>query len=122
MHGPVWWNCARKRASKRSTLGPCPIQRVPSVSQTYSFAFLGMCGWNSTMPSSVDMSGRSFLGARRIRFSGEGGCHIGLARTIWDYLYIRKLRNRVRLHMTNHTAKVSLLGQLRFYLNKPANV
>jgi GNAT superfamily N-acetyltransferase len=62
------------------------------------------------------------LGARRIQVSVDGGCDIDAARTLWDFLYVRALRNRVRMQMTNDTGKVGFLRQLRFYRNKPANV
>lgn len=57
-----------------------------------------------------------------MQFSGVGGCEIAPARTFWDYLYIRELRNRVRQHMTNDTSKVGLFRQVLFYLNRPPNV
>ena len=47
---------------------------------------------------------------------------IRLALTIGDYLYVRRLRNRVRHQMTNDTARVGYWRQLRFYLTNPANV
>lgn len=57
-----------------------------------------------------------------MQFSGEGGCDVAPAQSIWDYLYVRGLRNRVRQHMTNDTSKVGYLKQVLFYLNRPPNV
>lgn len=57
-----------------------------------------------------------------MQFSGEGGCEVAPAQSIWDYLYVRGLRNRVREHMTNDTSKVGYLRQVLFYLNRPPNV
>ncbi len=39
-----------------------------------------------------------------------------------DYLFLRVLRNRVRQNMTNNTASINYIQQLRFYCRKPSNV
>jgi ribosomal protein S18 acetylase RimI-like enzyme len=44
------------------------------------------------------------------------------AATLADYLYLRKLRNEVRLSMTNNTGRICLWQQLRFYWRKPAGI
>jgi hypothetical protein len=44
------------------------------------------------------------------------------AHTAADYLFLRTLRNRVRQNMTNDTASISYIQQLRFYFRKPANI
>lgn len=48
--------------------------------------------------------------------------HIRRADSVIDYLFLRSLRNRVRSLMTNDTASINYLQQLRFYFRKPANV
>jgi GNAT superfamily N-acetyltransferase len=48
--------------------------------------------------------------------------HIRPATSISDFLFLRRLRNQVRQQMTNSTAPVGYLRQLRFYLNRPSNV
>lgn len=45
-----------------------------------------------------------------------------LAYGIFDYLYIRKLRNDVRLMMTGSSQKITLFQQLLFFLNKPKSI
>lgn len=47
---------------------------------------------------------------------------IRAATSISDFLFLRRLRNRVRHQMTNSTAPVGYFRQFRFYLNKPPNV
>lgn len=44
------------------------------------------------------------------------------ASSVFDYLFLRKLRNEVRHDMTNNTDYIGVLQQLHFYLNKPSNV
>jgi hypothetical protein len=44
------------------------------------------------------------------------------ARTLRDFLFLRRLRNRVRHEMTNSTDPIGYLRQLRFYLGRPPNV
>jgi ribosomal protein S18 acetylase RimI-like enzyme len=44
------------------------------------------------------------------------------AQSMVDYLFLRTLRNRVRHNMTNNTASINYIQQLRFYLRKPANL
>ena len=73
------------------------------------------------MPSSVDIIGRSFFGALAMKSPRGFEPDIRVAASITDYLYLRQLRNRVRDQMTNSTAKVGYLKQLRFYLGKPGN-
>jgi ribosomal protein S18 acetylase RimI-like enzyme len=43
------------------------------------------------------------------------------AKTIGDYLFLRQLRNEVRLNMTGSTNLISLIDQIQFYFLKPAN-
>src|SRR6266550_1631928 len=68
------------------------------------------------MPSSADMSGRSFLGAFGMSAEPVGQLSIVEARTLGDYLFLRRLRNQVRNLMTNDTRPISLWRQLRFFL------
>jgi ribosomal protein S18 acetylase RimI-like enzyme len=44
------------------------------------------------------------------------------AQSLADYLFLRTLRNRVRHNMTNNTASINYIQQMRFYFRKPANV
>ncbi len=74
------------------------------------------------MPSSVDIIGRSFFGALAMTSSDSYKFDIRAATSISDFLFLRRLRNRVRDQMTNDTAPLGYLQQLRFYLNKPPNV
>jgi len=74
------------------------------------------------MPSSVDIIGRSFFGALAMTSSDNHNFHIRVATSISDFLFLRRLRNRVRHQMTNSTASVGYLRQFRFYLSKPPNV
>ena len=39
-----------------------------------------------------------------------------------DYLFLKTLRNRVRQNMTNDTASINYIQQLRFYFRKPPNL
>lgn len=42
--------------------------------------------------------------------------------SIADYLFLRRLRNEVRGQLTNDTAKLGYLRQLRFYISRPAGL
>jgi len=68
------------------------------------------------MPSSLDMSGRSFFG--RLAMSRDPGLDLRIeeARSFGDYLFLRTLRNQVRHVMTNDTSYIGYLGQLKFYV------
>lgn len=50
------------------------------------------------------------------------GIEIRPARSLADFLFLRALRNRVRLKMTNHTSAIGYLQQLRFFLHRPENI
>src|SRR5438067_3784616 len=70
-----------------------------------------------TIPSSGDMSGRSFLGALAMSALPEGRLSIAEAGSLGDYLFLRRLRNQVRRLMTNDTRPISLWRQFRFFLD-----
>ena len=74
------------------------------------------------MPSSGDISGRSFLGDLAMNSFRQKELLIRRAHSIADYLFLRTLRNSVRQYMTNHTASIDYIQQLRFYLRRPDNV
>ena len=74
------------------------------------------------MPSSDDISGRSFFGNLTMTASEHEEVGIRRAQSLADYLFLRTLRNRVRQYMTNNTASIGFMQQIRFYLRTPANV
>ena len=74
------------------------------------------------MPSSEDISGRSFLGDLAMTLSRHDEIDIRPARALADYWFLRSLRNRVRRHMTNNTTSIDCVQQLRFYMRKPRNI
>lgn len=51
-----------------------------------------------------------------------GTVEIRPARSLADFLFLRKLRNAVRANMTNDTGSIGYLQQLRFFLNTPRNI
>ena len=57
-----------------------------------------------------------------MKLLGHHEIDIRPARSPVDYLFLRALRNRVRRNMTNDTAAINYIQQLRFYLRKPTNV
>ncbi len=74
------------------------------------------------MPSSVDIIGRSFFGALAMTSSDSYNFDIRAAKSISDFLFLRRLRNQVRDQMTNSTAPIGYSQQLRFYLSRPQNI
>jgi len=42
--------------------------------------------------------------------------------SIFDFFYIRNLRNSIRLNMTGNTNYISLYKQLLFFFNRPKNI
>src|SRR5262249_25103724 len=68
------------------------------------------------MPSSLDMSGRSFFG--RLAMSCDPGLDLRIegARSFGGYLFLRSLRNQVRHVMTNDTSYIGYLVHLKFYV------
>lgn len=44
------------------------------------------------------------------------------AHSLADFMFLRALRNRVRLNMTNDTAPITCLQQLRFFRRTPPNI
>jgi predicted amidophosphoribosyltransferase len=44
------------------------------------------------------------------------------AKTVADYLFLRKLRNEVRFNMTGSIDLISLKNQVKFYISQPANI
>jgi hypothetical protein len=47
---------------------------------------------------------------------------ISIAKSPADFLFLRKLRNDVRQNMTNMAESLSILDQVKFYLNPPPNI
>jgi len=69
------------------------------------------------MPSSLDMSGRSFFGDFPMPRIPDGELSIVEASSFRDYLFLRTLRNQIRNLMTNNTEPIGYLAQLRFYIS-----
>lgn len=55
-------------------------------------------------------------------FSSSGGLTIRPAISILDYMFIRRLRNKVRVNMTGFTGEISCLRQIVFWLYKPDDI
>src|SRR5262249_22375511 len=68
------------------------------------------------MPSSLDMSGRSFFGDLAMSDILAQEVSISEAHSLRDYLFVRRLRNKVRMFMTNHTDEIGYVKQLRFFV------
>ena len=47
---------------------------------------------------------------------------ISKAKSFSDFLFLRKLRNEVRLNMTNINYKITIWAQIKFFLNQPNNL
>jgi hypothetical protein len=69
------------------------------------------------MPSSLDMSGRSFFGDFPMPRIPDSELSIVEASSFRDYLFLRTLRNQIRNLMTNNTEPIGYLAQLRFYIS-----
>jgi GNAT superfamily N-acetyltransferase len=61
------------------------------------------------------MSGKSFFGLLTMRLNFAHDVQIDDARSIGDFLFLRRLRNRVRHVMTNDPAWIGILRQIGFY-------
>jgi ribosomal protein S18 acetylase RimI-like enzyme len=67
------------------------------------------------MPSSLCISGKSFFGALAMPRLNDD-LRIEEVKSFGDFLFLRALRNQVRLFMTNDTVHISYAKQIGFYL------